>query len=113
MVTNPTNTNKMNNHLSSYLNSLNTEKTTRYDVGNPSAGLEQAQKYCGVKPFNGTPTPPLDNSTRAIHIKTNDKKPAQIRFIKRQHTITKMNDNINMDSTIAASMDDRSELTTS
>ena len=59
MVTNPTNTNKMNNHLSSYLSSLNTEKTTRYEVGNPSAGLEQAQKYCGVKPFNGTPTPLL------------------------------------------------------
>jgi len=39
----------------------------------------------------------------AIHIQTNDKKkPAQIRFhSKRPHTITKMNDIIDMGSTIA------------
>jgi len=37
------------------------------------------------------------------------KKPAQIRFFSRRpHTITKMNDNINMDSTIAVTMNPRS-----
>jgi hypothetical protein len=46
--------------------------------------------------------------------KKKDNKPAQIRFhSKRPHTITKMKDNINMDSTIAGSMTARSYLTTS
>jgi hypothetical protein len=41
----------------------------------------------------------------AVHVQTNDKKPAQICFhSKRPHTIIKMNDNINMDSTIPESM---------
>jgi hypothetical protein len=36
------------------------------------------------------------------------KKKVQIRFnSKRQHTVTKMNDSINMDSTIAGSMNDK------
>ena len=39
-----TNINKMNNHLSSELNSLNTTNTTTYDVGDPGPGLGQAQK---------------------------------------------------------------------
>jgi hypothetical protein len=34
---------------------LNIEKLTTYDVGNPSAGLEQAQKCGRVKPVNGIP----------------------------------------------------------
>jgi hypothetical protein len=37
-----------------------------------------------------------------IQIYTNNEKPAKIGFYsKRPHTITKMNDNINMDSTTA------------
>ena len=31
------------------------KKTSTYNVGNPSPGLWQAQKYGGVKPVNGTP----------------------------------------------------------
>jgi hypothetical protein len=46
------NINKMNNHFSCYLNSLNTKMTTTYDVGNPGLGLGQAQKCGGVKPVN-------------------------------------------------------------
>jgi hypothetical protein len=42
-----------------------------------------------------------------IRKKKKDKKPAQIHFhSKRPHTITKMKDNINMDSTISGSMND-------
>jgi len=48
----------------------------------------------------------------AIHIETNDKTPTQIHFhSKRPHTITKRNDNINMDSTIVVLVN--TELTTS
>ena len=56
MVINSTNINQMNNHLSSYLISLNANQTTTYDVGNPGPGLGQAHKCDGVKPVNGTPT---------------------------------------------------------
>jgi len=38
------------------LNSLNTKKTTTYEVGNPGLGLRQAQKCGGAKPINGIPT---------------------------------------------------------
>jgi hypothetical protein len=42
MVINSTNINKANNHLLSYLNSLNTIKTTTNDVGNSHvAGLNR------------------------------------------------------------------------
>jgi len=61
----------------------------------------ELNRLIGYKPpllITGSPT--------AIHI-PNVKKPAQIRFhSKRPHTITKMNDNINIDSTIAGSMND-------
>jgi hypothetical protein len=47
----------------------------------------------------------ITGSPKAIHIQTNDKKPAQILFhSKRPHINTKMNDNINMASTIAGSI---------
>jgi hypothetical protein len=36
--------------ITSHHNSLNTVKTTTYDVGNPSHGLVHAQKCGGVKP---------------------------------------------------------------
>jgi hypothetical protein len=51
MVSNPTNINKTNNHLSPSL----TEhiKTMPYDIGNPCPGLGQTQKCGGVKPVNG------------------------------------------------------------
>jgi len=61
MVINSTNINKTNNHLSSYLNSLNTKKATTYDVGNLSPDLGQAQPCGGIKPVNGNTTPPFEN----------------------------------------------------
>jgi hypothetical protein len=56
MDINSTNTNKTNSHLLFLLNSLNTKKTTTYDVGNTGPGLGQAHKGGGVKPVNGIPT---------------------------------------------------------
>jgi hypothetical protein len=52
------------------------------------------------------PNPPLliVRSPTAIHLKTNDKRTLKIRFpSKRLHTVTKINDNININSTIAGS----------
>jgi hypothetical protein len=51
MVINSTNIYKTNN-----LHSLNTKKTTAYDVGNPSPGLGQTQKCGRFKPVNGITT---------------------------------------------------------
>jgi len=45
MVNNSTNINKTNYHLSPQFNSLNSKKTTTYDVGDPVPGLGQEQKY--------------------------------------------------------------------
>jgi hypothetical protein len=42
----------------SYHHSLNTKKTTVYNVGNPGPGLRQAQTCPGVKPISGIPTLP-------------------------------------------------------
>jgi len=56
MVINSTNTNKTYSTTTSHLNSLNTQKTTTYDVGNPGPGLGQAQKCGGITSFNGIPT---------------------------------------------------------
>ena len=68
MVINSTNINKTNNYQSSYLNSVNTKKTTTYDVGNPGPGLEKAQKNGRVKPINGPPPLLITGSPMAIHI---------------------------------------------
>jgi hypothetical protein len=59
-----------NYHLSSQLNSMNTKKTTTYDVGNPGPGLGQAQKCGRVKPVNWIPAPAhlLITGSMAIHI---------------------------------------------
>ena len=66
-----------------------------YGIGNKGPGLGQAQK-CGSRLIN---PPPLITDNTDIN------KPAQIHFhSKRTHTITKMNDKINMDSTIAGSV---------
>jgi hypothetical protein len=54
MVINSTNINKMNNHLSSELNLLNTKKTTTYDVGNPGPDLGQAQHVAGLNLLRGS-----------------------------------------------------------
>jgi hypothetical protein len=52
MVKNSTNINKTNNHL----HSLNTKKTTTYDVRNPDPAFGQANKCDGVKLVNGITT---------------------------------------------------------
>jgi len=53
IVSNSNNINKAK--ITSHMNSLNTKKTTTYDVRNLGPGLVQAQK-CGVaKPVNGMP----------------------------------------------------------
>jgi len=72
----------------------------------------------GVKPINGITTIPLlvigSPTVIQIHVSTNDKKAVQIHFhSKRPHTITRMNDNINMDSIIAGSMNDHCQMTIS
>jgi hypothetical protein len=63
------------------------------------------ETYGGVKPVNGLPTLfSLDNWISYIntYIIKRLKMPAQLRFhLTRPHDITKMNDNINIHSTIA------------
>jgi hypothetical protein len=63
-----------------------------------------------AKTVNGIPTPLLiTGSPTTLHIETSHKIPAQIRFhSNRPHTITQMNDDIHMDSTIAGSVTVRS-----
>ena len=54
-------------------------KTTTYDVGNPSPGLRQAQKCGWVKPINGIPTFPPRQLDLQRQYKTNDQeKPASM-----------------------------------
>ena len=48
MIINSTNINKMNNHISFKLNSLNTKMTMTSDVENPVPGLGQAQRSSGA-----------------------------------------------------------------
>ena len=65
-------------------------------------GLEQAHRCGGVSPFNVTL--PL-----IIEYKPTIKKPARISVnSNRSHTISKMNDNINKDSTKTGSTNARS-----
>jgi len=54
MVNNSTNINKTNNVF--HLKPLNTKKIPTYGVGNLCPGLEQVQKYGGVKPVNWIPS---------------------------------------------------------
>jgi hypothetical protein len=68
-----------------------------------SPGLGQAQNMVGLNQLMGSQPSPLDNwiSNRNTY-KQMMKKTAQICFhSKRQHIITNMNDNKNMDSTIS------------
>ena len=77
MVNNSTNISTKRT-ITSHINSLNTKKTTTYDVGNPGSGLEQIQKYGWVKPVKQDPNIPsfdnwISNGNTDIN---NDKKPA-------------------------------------
>jgi len=76
-----------------------------YGIGNPGPVLGLAQKSGSVKPVNEIPTL-LDNWILNSNIDiNNNKNPAKIYFhSKIPHTITKINDNINMNSTIAGSV---------
>jgi hypothetical protein len=73
---------------------------------------ERHKKYDSVIPVNGIPTLPLWSlgiQWQYVYINKRLKKPAQPRLhSKRSHTITKKNDNINMGSTIAGSINARS-----
>ena len=91
MVNNSNNINKTNNHLSPQF-TADEKKITIDNIGSPSSVLRQTQKCGRVKPDNGIPTLSLliIGSPLAIQIKGNKKT-------------TKMNDNINMDGTIAGS----------
>jgi len=80
---------------------LNIKNTTTYEVGNQGPGFGEALKYGGVKPVNDIPPFPYYLDLQR-----------QYRY-KKTYTITKINDNINMDRTIAGSMNARSKLTSS
>ena len=58
MVNNSTNINKTNNYLSPQ--TIEQQNNTMIcGIGNSGPGLVQAQKYCKVKPANGTARPLL------------------------------------------------------
>ena len=102
MVNNSTNINKINNQLL-----LNTKYTMIYDVRNPGLDLGQTQRSGGVKQINQITTALLliVGSPTIIQIYSYNKKPTKIRLqSERPSTITNLNDNINMDSTIAVSV---------
>jgi hypothetical protein len=91
MVINSTNINKTNYHHSTELTEH--KNTMTYGVGNPGPVIPIF--------ITGFPT--------AIHILVNDEKHVHICFhSQRSHNITKKNDNMNMDNTIARSMNARS-----
>ena len=70
-----------------------------YDVGNPGLCLGQAQTCGRVKLVNWIPNLSISNDNTIY------KKPLQIySHSKRTHTMTKLNDKINMDNTTAGSM---------
>ena len=63
---------------------------------------DRHKNVAGLNQIIGSQPSPLGNwiFNGFAYIKTNDKKPTHIRFhSKRSHTITKMNDNIEIDST--------------
>jgi hypothetical protein len=68
MVNNSTNINQANNHI----NSLNIEKITTYNVGNPGSGTKTWRGLTGYRDPN-TPLLIIGYPT-AIHIYTNDNK---------------------------------------
>ena len=76
---------------------------------------DKHKNVVALKWLMGSQSSPLDNLiSNGITYINKRYKPPQIRLhSKRPHTITKMNDNINMDSTISGSTNARSELTIS
>ena len=99
MVNISINVNKTNSHISSHRIGGKTITIYRYGFGNPCLGLGQVQKCVGIKPVNVVL--PLIS---VIRYDTNKQlKHEQIRIL----TISKMNDDINMDSTMAGSMNAR------
>ena len=104
IINNSTYINKINNHLSHKI--IEHKKNTMiYCIRNLAPGLGQAQKCGGIKLVNGVTTLPLLDLQRQYRFKQTIKIPAQIHFqSKIPHNITNKNDNINMDSTIAGSM---------
>jgi hypothetical protein len=77
----------------------------------PDSVMGQTQLYCSVKLVNGIPTQSLSitGSPTPIQIKKNNEISLH-RFFSTQkdhNSITKMNDNTNMDSTIEGSMNVR------
>jgi hypothetical protein len=87
--------------LPSLFKVLSCTKTT---VGQMNQEPGNILTWCNLN-RNHNPSLLITGSPKAIHIQTNDKKPAQILFhSKRPHINTKMNDNINMASTIAGSI---------
>jgi hypothetical protein len=78
-----------------------------YDVRNPGLDLGQTQRSGGVKQINQITTALLliVGSPTINQIYSYNKKPTKIRLqSERPSTITNLNDNINMDSTIAVSV---------
>jgi len=84
----------------SHLNSIS-QKDHRYTDGNSAHGLKKSQKYGRVKPVNRITTPLVVFVYTAIQNKY--LRPAQIHS-KTLHRNKKMIDNINMDSTLAGSV---------
>jgi hypothetical protein len=70
-----------------------------YGIGNPGPGLGHAKHVAGLNWFSGSLS---DNWISNNNTNVNNKKTAQNRFhSKRLYSISKMNDNINMDSPVA------------
>ena len=81
-------------------------KNKIYDLRNQGSGLGQAQTCCGLNRFVGYQPFPLDNwiSIGNAHIaKRLNKLQSFASTQKRQHNITKMNEDISIDSKIAGS----------
>jgi len=90
------------------LTSSNIEKTMTYDIGNSGPDVGLAQICCEIKPANGIPIIPsgyLDLQRQYIY-----KQTIQNLYLHSlwPYTITKMNDNTDMDSTIAGAINARS-----
>jgi hypothetical protein len=99
MVNNYHNISKTNNH-----HSPKTIHHKAHGVGNPGPNLGLTQKCGGVKPANGITTLPSDNwissDTTHINKQTNtDSLP-----LKTTTLYQKMNNSLNMDSTIVVSI---------
>ena len=93
----------------SHLNPLNIIPTTTYDVRTPDSSLGQTQRCGRVKSSNWAPNPfpliirPLTANKYKQTIKT-----PHIFVSRQKKYVKKMNDNINMDSTMAEPMNTRS-----